>query len=62
MRLLGSAGANCGLNCSKPQLQLNGQYSAGMYSSRALTVLEAHDAAEPLFLYMPFREKTSVSR
>lgn len=48
-------GANCGANCSQPQLHANGNYSTHLFASRALQILEEHDPSVPLFLYMPFQ-------
>ena len=39
-------GPNCGPNCSKAMLQLNGTYSSHIYADRAVTVLQEHPSIE----------------
>merc|ERR1712151_909813 len=48
-------GERCGVNCSVPQWEAIGQYSTTLFSSRAVEVVRAHDAKQPLFLYLAYQ-------
>ena len=47
--------ANCGANCSRALWELQGQYSTHVFTSRAVSLVEAHDASRALFLYLPYQ-------
>ncbi|CAH1795740.1 unnamed protein product [Owenia fusiformis] len=42
-------------NNTKPLREATGDYSANIYATRAIEILENHNKSKPLFLYLPFQ-------
>jgi hypothetical protein len=40
----------------KPAYGLNGTYNAFTYNERATSIINAHDASKPLFMYLAWQE------
>ena len=47
--------AGCGAGCSRPVWEARGVYSTHLFTARAVRIIEAHDVAASLFLYLPQR-------
>eukprot|EP00756_Hemistasia_phaeocysticola_P054366 Hpha_TRINITY_DN30294_c0_g1::TRINITY_DN30294_c0_g1_i1::g.27098::m.27098 len=45
----------CGANCSRALWEAEGVYSTHLFTARAVSLIEAHDTAGALFLYLPYQ-------
>ena len=45
----------CGPGCSRHYWEAQGNYSTQLFTARAVSLIEAHDAATSLFLYLPYQ-------
>jgi hypothetical protein len=49
------ASPSCGANCSRVDWPNSGTYSTHLYAQSAVQIIQAHDQAKPLFLYLAFQ-------
>eukprot|EP00041_Stephanoeca_diplocostata_P012429 m.208122 g.208122 ORF g.208122 m.208122 type:complete len:451 (+) comp18957_c1_seq5:103-1455(+) len=48
-------GQNCGPGCTKLAWSDQGTYSSNLFAARAVSIIEAHSADTPLFMYLAFQ-------
>ncbi|EOD26231.1 hypothetical protein EMIHUDRAFT_457393 [Emiliania huxleyi CCMP1516] len=46
---------DCGAGCSRHAWEAVGEYSTHLFTRRAVSIIREHDAAAPLFLYLPYQ-------
>lgn len=59
-------GEKCGANCTQPQWDAVGDYSTILFTTRAVSVIQEHDASVPLFMYLayvqPYSARSSIDQ
>lgn len=48
-------GKNCGPSCTKILWNASGYYSTNLFTERAVDVIDAHDANDPMFMYLAYQ-------
>lgn len=48
-------GKNCGPECTKLLWNATGSYSTNLFTERAVNIIDAHDASDPMFMYLAYQ-------